>query len=538
MRITPAIWKEETSLFGKSRSNALEGVDRELKQYYDYGLAHGLTSVETIENLAIRAVTMYYALKAWKADRNDKDPRYLTQPEGWKHSFRNTRGTFERLDDVLERSLRLTLDYNTGILPSGDVQAFAFIRKNSEEEFFALCKGAKMIAKGSFLREKAAETASAIADKTGLTDAVEDLAGSAGDAAVSGIQRGASAVSSAVSGLARSGGSGGPTIATTSESSFVRQLMDLVMQQFRTAGEAGIAAFKEAVLGLGIAEKFVSDCLKTAAKEVGKVVYAVFKAVAPALGVLEGLGKAAVGFYKAIKLHMEGNKLKRNAFAIREGAASDAYGVIVKFWDEERDENLKKAGTALVELMVDTICTAAGAIGSAVRGIGAMIEKAYTACKAVWDTIKKVLDAVAEVLNINEALATLERDSSIGPNNTAAMKAFTISPLLACYYFLSIPTSSVVMLDNQMAALGGFGPVVERLIKQVQPVFDKAAAYLSKHGFMFVRSDGSPFPVKADIGNSSLREQIKELAKSTASDAAENIGKKLAEKGGLVVKTS
>jgi hypothetical protein len=97
--------------------------------------------------------------------------------------------------------------------------------------------------------------------------------------------------------------------------------------------------------------------------------------------------------------------------------------------------------------------------------------------------------------------------------NNNAKSIFEISPLLATYYFLSLETSAMVMLECKLLTMSGFTSVVPRLKEQVQPVIDKAAEFLGASGFMFVNSNGGPFPVRAKINNASLREQIKELAK-------------------------
>lgn len=96
LEITPALWKARTELFSRTRSNTLQGLDRELKQYHSRAGASSLTCVDDVEDLAVHAVVMYCALNAWKNDRSERDPT-----GGWKASQRNASHIFERLDELL-----------------------------------------------------------------------------------------------------------------------------------------------------------------------------------------------------------------------------------------------------------------------------------------------------------------------------------------------------------------------------------------------------------------------------------------------------
>ncbi|OBV36852.1 hypothetical protein [Janthinobacterium psychrotolerans] len=503
LAITPAIWKTRTELFGKTRSNTLQGLDRELKKYHARAAISGLVTVDAVEDLAVHAVLMYYALNSWKSDRSERD-----QVGGWKASKRNASHIFETLDDILTRSMRLTSAYSSASIPASEAQWFEEQQTSYSTQFCDMFKGARMIAKGSFVRASVGELAGMVAEQTGLQKTIDDGLAISAEATLGVAQRGAAAAGGLAVSAGRSMDKAALAVSKSKEAQFMRLVARAVGAKLGNPGGNEMAnAIKQAIKGLGIAEEFMKNCMETVARTVGKAAYELISVI-PGVNLLSTAADAGAAFYKALKAHLAGNEAKRNRYAVRTGATGDAYGAIVNLWDEERNASLKEAGTALATALVKGVCAAAGPIGAAITVGLEIAKKVYDACSKVWDFVTKILNAVDQMTTINVELAKLTPQS-----NTNAKALFDVSPLLATYYFLSLETSAMVALECKLLTMNGFMSVVERLKAQIDPVIDKAAEFLGAGGFMFVTSTGAPFPVRAKLNNPSLEEEIKALAK-------------------------
>jgi hypothetical protein len=519
--ITWTIWKNETSLFGRSRSNALEALDRELKNYHAKAASADRLTVDSVEELGLHAVVMYYALDVWKKDPNDKNPT-RTGPNGWKYSTRNTSGIFERLDDILSRYVKHVSLYSSSTIPPTEAGWLADQQRAYEEFFVKEFKGAKMKAKASFVREQLAvaglTVGTAIADRTGLTGLVNTQVERGTNALGSLAAPATNVLSSAASSVASSIDSAVLTVSNSREAEFMRTLMGAVGARFGHAGGDSTARLiREAIRGLNIADAWFRGALVTIAEKVGKAVYELLKNLVPFATLLQNVGAAAVAFYKAIKAHMDANEGKRNRFIVRSGSTTDAYNAIVNFWDEECKESLKDAATSLAKAVIDGVCLACGPVGQVVKATAAIADKVYQACKSVWDTITKILDVVEELEKAEKAMALMTLES-----NKDAKEIFELSPLLATYYFLSLDSSAIVMLESKLVTMSGFTSLFPRLKAQIEPVIEKAGEYLAASSFMWVNAQGKPFPVRAKLGDPSLMEQIKALATGAVEDVIGN----------------
>ena len=101
---------------------------------------------------------------------------------------------------------------------------------------------------------------------------------------------------------------------------------------------------------------------------------------------------------------------------------------------------------AIVKAVAGALSLGLSAGAELVMNIG---QKVYSACKKVFDFINDIVKVVAEYTKINEALAQISA-SDFSPG-----KMFEISPLLACYYFISIPTNNIIRFQAAMMAMKG-----------------------------------------------------------------------------------
>ena len=466
MRITPVAWKRGTALFGKPRSRPLESVDRELDNYHKLvARGHG-DLVDRIETLALHALVLYYALEEWKRkDRSDKDPT-KQGTAAWKTSARNRSGMVTSLDAVLTRYVHFTTRYSHATLPASSDAYFATLKVTYDDVFYELFKDARMVPKNSFLREMAGSAAGGVytvADHFGAIDAIE----------------------------------------RTSAGQFVEKIVEAVKRAW--AADANV--IRLAIHGLGLAENYFKSLIERLAADVARFAFAILKKI-PGISLAADCAEAAHAFYGALSAHMKKSDADRARYVIRPGATTDAYNTVVQFWDDERAESLRDAAVSLSKALVNGVCLAVSAGAAAViEGAMKIGEALYSASKKVVDAVASVLNVVKEIVSVNAALKKLNKGSL---NNTK--EVFELSPLLACYYFLSLETGHIVVVDSHYLGLNGFKQVVEAMKAKVDPVIAKAAEFLGASKFMFVKHDGTPLPVRARINNPTLRAQLQELA--------------------------
>ena len=481
MQMPYELWKKETNLgIGYSRSTGIQAFDKELKEYHR--MANASTgSIEDQESLAVQAAIMYYALKNWKREQGDKDPKFQG-PDRWKTSKRNASGFITRMDAALEKYIKATTDYNRMQLPESHMELFAWQMRENEKLFHDQFKNARFVAKKSFLRETALNVVTEIGDKTGLTDMVKGGLSDLGSA----IMR----------------------------TEFVQKLVTAVSNMFKTGTDHAIQLIKDIVTGLGIDLTNFTHWLEGAAKAVAH-----FISTLPGINLAKDIGECAVAFYGALKAHLQLREGQRNRFIAREGSVGDAYDTVTNFWLEERNDKLREGATSLTKAVVKGVLSAlSSGVAEVVHTVTDIAMKVYKAAKAIWDKIKEVLDIVKEKKEVEEALRNLWPGTL---NDTK--KIFETSPLLACYYFLCVPTSHLVMLDNHLAGLSGFMTLFETLKGRIDPVIEKAAEYLKDSKFMFVKEDGTCPPVKSGLNDPTILEQIKEAIKSKFSDSVDDV---------------
>jgi hypothetical protein len=493
MQITPQLFKAQTALFGRSRGTALEAVDRELGEYHAMAMTGTGTLVERIEELALHNLVLYYALETWKKDRNDKNPT-KTGRDAWKHSTRNTSGMFTRFEAIVSRYATLTMRYTASDLPADEAAAYAYMRGSNVDTFHNVFKGARMIPKKSFVRECTATAAAAtiglIGDRTGLTERATTAVSSLADTAQTYVADTATHLHAQMA----------TTTTYRDAESFVRMIVDYVQRGAQYVVDAQLV--RDIVSQMGIAYDFFQSLLTKIAATVGKAVYDLLGGA-----VIGNMVAAVQAFYKAISAWIKERAGSRNRFIMPEGAPAEAYDVIVNFWTEEKREALKDAAVSLAKGIIAGVATAVGGpAGTIISGVASAAEKAYAAAKKVWDIVSKIVNTINEIVETNYALRSLRKGEL---NNTKAL--FEKSSLLATYYLMVMPTSGIIMLDQPSMTLRGYSMVIDRLVKLIDPVREKAAEFIAESKFMFIGENRKPLPVKAKLGDAKLSEQIKEL---------------------------
>jgi hypothetical protein len=468
MLVTLAGWKTTTSLGALAvRSSQLKAVDDELEAYHK---AAAVYAGRYDSALDLRVISLYYAVEHWKkADLTQRDPAH---PQDWRKSRRNRNGIITKLADLAFEYSMLAIGTNNASLPASDLEAFRLIETTAKNSFVDLFKGARMVAKHSYKRELAAEIAVGTSSVLGLTDR---LMGSSQAAAAA---------------------------------DFVNRIVEAVKRLYNS-GAATARVIREVVGALGVAQDWFMSCLETVARAVGKALSSI-----PGISLIVDASSAAQAFYDALAAHLQVVSADRARYLVRTGAVDDAYNTIVQFWRDDRDDNLKAGGKALAGAIVKAVA------GALTLGLSAGVElainigqKVYSTCKKVFDFINDIVKVVAEYTNINEALSNLT-----GADFSAA-KMFEISPLLACYYFISIPTNNILRFQASMIAMRGSQDVVEAAVTRMAPVIEAAGDFVGESKFMFITRTRKMFPVKCKLNDPTLLEQIKDTMKEAVGDA-------------------
>jgi hypothetical protein len=488
--ITPTIWKNKTSLFAKPRSTELSVVDQEIENWHTrYASGPGDDAAGFHEELGVRAVVIHYAFEAWKTrDRSDKDP--ARGPDGWKKSKRNKEGMMTQLNQILHQYTIMTTRYAQAKLPGTEMELTRWQRTQYEEAFVSMFKGARMVAKKSFLREIAAGATVVVAQRTGAADALSAQ-----------VTRGTDA-------LQAQAARGAQYVAESSTGQFAAQVGEMVKTQFGRAVDSHV--MQVAIHAVGIGEAAFVGFLDHAARAVINFIGNI-----PGLSLLKDVGTAVTAFYTAISAHIKYLAGRRARYVVRGGSLKNAYDKITDFWADERKEALQDAAKSLAKAVVKGVCLAVTAGAAAIiETVVNAADAVYTALKKVWDMISKVVNVIKEIVEVNEGLATL----TVRSEERQSEKLFEISPLLACYYFLCLDTSGLLALDTQFMSLKGYVTVFNTLRKQLEPVQAKAAAFVAEHKFMFVNAAGKPLPVRAVV-DKGLLAQIKEAMKEQVGSA-------------------
>jgi hypothetical protein len=367
-------------------------------------------------------------------------------------------------------------------------------RTQYEQAFVNQFKGARMVAKKSFLREIAAGATAVVAQRTGAADALSAQ-----------VTRGTDA-------LQEQAARGAQYVANSELGAFSVRVGEMVKTQFGHVVDSHV--MQVAIHAVGIGEAAFVGFLDHAARAVINFIGNI-----PGLSLLKDVGAAVSSFYTAISAHIAYLAGKRSRYVVRGGSLKSAYDKIVEFWADERKEALQEGAKSLAKAVVKGVCMAVTAGAAAV--IETVVNAAstvYTAIKKVWDMISKVVNVIKEITEVNEGLANL----TVRSEERMSEKLFELSPLLACYFFLCVDTSCLITLDTPFISMKGFVTVFDSLRKQLEPVQAKAAGFVADHKFMFVSATGKPLPVRAKV-DKGLLAQIKEAVTEQISDAAKDL---------------
>lgn len=198
--------------------------------------------------------------------------------------------------------------------------------------------------------------------------------------------------------------------------------------------------------------------------------------LAPFLGTISSGGKALIGWASVAKMAYDRSEVKDRRFAFRPGDPEAAFEAVVLLLDREIAAASQKAAVHTVAFTGKALGVFAD--GGAVTGpvLGALETLAQ-----IFQTIVEYVRDYKEVQRANQALR-------LGALN---MDLFRTCPVLGCYFLLVQDHSTIINFAVADYGTPNWMMDVERLVKQIQLVLDKARQYVRVSRFEIPRMENA-----------------------------------------------
>lgn len=198
--------------------------------------------------------------------------------------------------------------------------------------------------------------------------------------------------------------------------------------------------------------------------------------LAPFIGAISSGGKALAGWVSVAKMAWDMAEMEERRFAFRPGDPEAAFKAVVMLLDREIAATTRKALTHTAAFTGKALGVFAD--GGAVTGpvLGALETLAQ-----IFQTIVEYVRDYKEVQRANRALA-------LGALN---LDLFKTCPVLGCYFLVVLDHSTIINFAVADYGKPNWMLDVERLVKQVQLVLDKARHYIKVSRFEIPRMENA-----------------------------------------------
>ena len=198
--------------------------------------------------------------------------------------------------------------------------------------------------------------------------------------------------------------------------------------------------------------------------------------LAPFLGTISSGGKALVGWVSVAKLSWDMTEMEERRFAFRPGDPEAAFKAVVLLLDREIAATTKKA-------LTHTVAFTGKALGAFADG-GAVTGPVL----GVLETLAQIFQTIVEYVRDYKEVQRANRALALGALN---LDLFKTCPVLGCYFLVVQDHSTIINFAVADYGTPNWMLDVERLVKQVQLVLEKARRYIKLARFEIPRMENA-----------------------------------------------
>jgi hypothetical protein len=236
--------------------------------------------------------------------------------------------------------------------------------------------------------------------------------------------------------------------------------------------------------------------------------------LAPFIGTISSGGKALVGWTSVAKMSWDMSKMEERRFAFRPGDPEAAFKAVVMLLDREIAATAKKAAT-------HTAAFTGKALGVFADG-GAVTGPVLGALETLAQIFQTIVEYVRDYKEVQRANAALD----VGALN---LDLFKTCPVLGCYFLVVQDHSTIINFAVADYGTPNWMLDVERLVKQVQLVLEKARHYIKVSRFEIPRMEHAKGIREADWSHKSGLDKFTSAPGALVANIASGIGQALSD---------